>query len=247
MMEEVFQVTPYPVRPLALYALSAEGEPDLDAAALSWVGPEQARRVRACSRRETARQRLFAALFVRRVIGGRLGVSNREIRIAADSHGKPFLPGVFDLHFNLSHSGARFVLAIGPDPVGVDIERVREVNLRVARAFHPREQAYLAAIPATARREAFFDLWTRKESYLKARGMGLRCRLDSFSVVDKSGRLVDRTAGMDDEGWNLASYLWDGAFRVALAFRSGPPVPSLQRLSWEAVLEWFGADPPSPR
>lgn len=225
-------------RPFALYALAAEGEGDLDPHLLSQVDPTQARRILACRHRETARQRLIAALFARYVLGRRLALANRAIRIATDGHGKPFLPEMPDVHFNLSHSGARFALAVGPAPVGVDIERVRPVNLRVAVSFHPRERAYLAAAPPDLRQAAFFDLWTRKESYLKARGMGLRRRLDSFSVVDESGRLAGRLRG-DDEGWDLAAYVWDGAYRVALAFRSGQAAPALEPIPWAAVHDWF--------
>jgi 4'-phosphopantetheinyl transferase len=62
--------------------------------------------------------------------------------------------------------------------MGEDFDR-----LQIARHyFSPREVEALLALPAAAQKRAFFDCWTRKESYIKARGMGLSLPLDGFDV-----------------------------------------------------------------
>ncbi len=225
------------VEPLALYAVTTEGEPDPDPQWLSLLNHAQVRRVLVCRHPETARQRFFAALFVRWVLSRRLGLPNGAIDIAADPWGKPFLPAFPEIHFNLSHSGGRLVVGVGSHPLGVDVERVRVVHPRMPSTFHPREQQYLKNLPAALQPDRFIDLWTRKESYLKARGMGLRRRLDSFSVVDREGRLVGRIR--DPRGsWDVVAYLWDGEFRVAMAFPSGPKAPRLELVAWTTVANW---------
>lgn len=103
--------------------------------------------------------------------------------------GKPALaPGaqVQDLHFNLSHSQGLALYAVTRiGEIGIDVERI-EVDVareRVAeRFFSPQEVFALRALPAHLQPEAFFNCWTRKEAYVKARGDGLRIPLDSFDV-----------------------------------------------------------------
>jgi len=68
--------------------------------------------------------------------------------------------------------------------VGVDVERTNADISEdvVARCFSRSEQDQLRALPAPVRRMAFFNCWTRKEAYLKARGDGLSLRLHRFDV-----------------------------------------------------------------
>lgn len=95
-----------------------------------------------------------------------IGLRERDVTIATDVHGKPFLLGHPTWHFSLSHSGDWAVCALDDSPIGVDIERHRPTNIErlATRCFGTNE-------PLTA--EDFFSLWTRKESYLKAVGIGL--------------------------------------------------------------------------
>lgn len=81
------------------------------------------------------------------------------------------------IDFNLSHSGDWVACAVGRDcRVGVDIESPRRPHAYRALAaeyFSERECKRLAALPDQACREAFYELWTLKESYLKARKLGI--------------------------------------------------------------------------
>src|SRR5919107_90219 len=79
--------------------------------------------------------------------------------------GKPFLASHPEVHFSVSHSGDLYVVAITrAGPVGVDIERIREV----AEAEHIARRWLHGADPAH-----FFEHWTRREAHLKAIGTGL--------------------------------------------------------------------------
>jgi len=89
------------------------------------------------------------------------------------------------LSFNLSHTRGLIALAVSRDrELGVDVENLsaRSIPLDVAdRFFSAIEIEDLGRIPGHARHDRFFEYWTFKESYIKARGMGLSLPLDGFS------------------------------------------------------------------
>lgn len=99
--------------------------------------------------------------------------------------GKPYIRNKPDFHYNLSHSGNLVVLAYGSTELGVDVERIRsDVDAEGIgrRFFTPQEQQFLKD-GASDERQRFFELWTKKESYLKYLGTGLKKDLRSFSVL----------------------------------------------------------------
>ena len=114
------------------------------------------------------------------------------------------------LNFNLSHSRGFMLLAVTRGrEVGVDIELIdREfATAEVAeRFFSQREIFSLRSQPNPLQTEAFFNCWTRKEAYIKARGEGLTLPLDQFDVsLDPSGAslLENRIFPGDRTRWSL--------------------------------------------
>jgi len=109
-------------------------------------------------------------------------------KFLANVHGRPEIldrpPGVPDLRFNISHTDGLIACAvtIGRE-VGVDVEHInRPLTHDVAgRFFAPAEVADLRKLPEHEQRRAFFDYWTLKESYIKARGFGLALPLADFA------------------------------------------------------------------
>lgn len=147
------------------------------------------------SERERARRFRFPADQARFIVGRgmlrlllarQVGQPADQLRIGYENAGKPILLD-HSLPFNLAHSGGLGLLALsGRHPVGVDIERIRpsiETENIAARYFAPDEQALLGSLPAEERPTAFFHVWTRKEAYMKATGMGLYMPLETFAVL----------------------------------------------------------------
>lgn len=87
--------------------------------------------------------------------------------------GKPVFARYPDLHFNLSHSGSLALCALSDQPVGADIELVlpRRANLP---AYVFRGAEYRRYLALGGGWEAFYTLWTEKESILKYTGEGLK-------------------------------------------------------------------------
>jgi 4'-phosphopantetheinyl transferase len=150
------------------------------------------------------RRRFIAARgLLRERIAGLLGAAPEALRFAYGVAGKPSLAWPeTSLHFNVSHSGDRAVLAFSHAlELGVDIEKARDDVDHVAiseRFFSPAERRALEREPAERRSRAFFEIWTRKEAFVKARGGGLTIALDSFDVsLGEPARLL-RIAGLSE-------------------------------------------------
>lgn len=171
---------------LEVYAVQVPGgiSPPTYHKLLTCVSPDKRERISRFKRQEDALRTLFADLLIRSVLLDRYGVPNRRITFAYNPYGKPFLSFDPQCAFNVSHSGSWVVAVVGYGPlVGIDVEKIRPVTWEVARRyFAPEEYADLAAKEGLERLHYFYDLWTLKESFVKALGRGLSVPLDSFVI-----------------------------------------------------------------
>jgi 4'-phosphopantetheinyl transferase len=142
--------------------------------------PSQERRRAARLRVDAARHRfVLARSMLRRHLGATLGVDPQLLTFAAGDHGKPrlaFTEIEDPPRFNLSHSGNLVALITATAEVGIDIESLREIANaeRMARRFFSTgEQSRITRLAGAARDRAFLRIWTQKEAYLKATGLGV--------------------------------------------------------------------------
>jgi 4'-phosphopantetheinyl transferase len=115
-------------------------------------------------------------------------------RFVKNAYGRPSIDpslGVGALRFNLSHTDGMLCLLLTIDREGgadvEDADRPRKTVDVADRFFAPAEVAALRALPEDAQVARFFALWTLKESYIKARGMGLALPLDGFAFAIEPG------------------------------------------------------------
>ena len=159
-------------------------------------------------------------------------------RFRVNAYGRPEIaaepdaPEAAPLRFNLSHTAGLVacVVARGRD-VGIDVEHLWPPTFDLGIAAHHfarAERDGLEALPAEARRERFFAIWTLKEAYIKARGMGLALPLDRFAFeLDGLGALSDAPAEIhvrfepdmndDDARWLFARLRPTSAHALAVA------------------------------
>lgn len=157
------------------------------------------------------RRRFIVGRGILRILLGRyLGVPPVGISFNYTKFGRPFLPNE-NIQFNVSHSGdtALYGFARNTD-IGVDVECIRPISAMeiAARFFSPNERESLATVPERLREAAFYRCWTRKEAYLKAKGLGLETPLDSFTVsLDADGPALISVEGVPDEPrrWNFVN------------------------------------------
>lgn len=163
----------------------------------------------------TDRQNFAAGRALLRIIlGGYLAVDPNELSFAYAKNDKPLLAAAFTksgITFNVSHSGGIALYAFARErELGIDIELVKrdvDVEAIARRFFSAHEQEQLAGVPPSAKVEAFFRCWTRKEAYIKATGDGLSLPLSQFDVsitpADNDALLATRPDASEAQRWQL--------------------------------------------
>jgi 4'-phosphopantetheinyl transferase len=127
---------------------------------------------------------LCAELIVRHDIYKELGITNDAIEFKTGVNGKPYLYGKYKYEFNISHTRNAIAVAVSDKAIGVDIELIRVPDMRIANRFFSKdEMAYITEAERGSNR-AFYEIWTKKEAYIKNRGGGLAIPLSSFNVFD---------------------------------------------------------------
>ena len=133
---------------------------------------------------------LVTRALVRTVLSTYADVAPGDWRFTVNAHGRPEIasghPGAGLLSFSVSHTPGLVALGVGHGrALGVDAEHVRERQAPAGvadRFFAPSEAAALRALPEARQPRRFFEYWTLKEAYVKARSLGLSLPLRDFSV-----------------------------------------------------------------
>ncbi|MEO8353677.1 MAG: 4'-phosphopantetheinyl transferase superfamily protein [Chthoniobacteraceae bacterium] len=169
-----------------------------------WIRAERFHFTRDCDRFVAAR------VFLRRILSRYLGCGPGEIRFRRGPNGKPEIDGAATLlRFNLSHSEDLMLLAVTQvREVGVDLEALRpNAPYEISdRYFAPEDAWLIRTLPAPAKHQRFYELWTRTEALLKASGAGFA----------HGNRVVH------PERWSLLSLTPAEGFAASLAIESGP-------------------------
>ncbi|HEX9984339.1 MAG TPA: 4'-phosphopantetheinyl transferase superfamily protein [Thermoanaerobaculia bacterium] len=186
------------------------------------------------------RRYLITRALVRTVLSRYIPAAPRELLFSTNDYGRPELdnPEAKDagLSFNISHTHSLIVLGVTKErALGVDVENIstREVSIDIAdRYFAPPEVAVLTAAPKDEQQYRFFEYWTFKESYIKARGMGLSLPLDKFSFqYPDEGAVeiaIDPALADDPARWQFWQFRPTPEYLVAIcAERIGAQTPRL--------------------
>jgi len=131
-------------------------------------------------------QHIITRLFLRLCLARYADEEPQNLEFAAQPQGKPYITNSkLPLFFNLSHSGSFAVLAVSrTSEIGVDIETIRKHDFWgiAERFFHPDEFAFLKTKNHVDSEKFFYQLWTLKEAFLKALGLGIGAGLESINI-----------------------------------------------------------------
>lgn len=154
---------------------------------LQMVSPNKREQIECFHRLEDAQRTLLADVLIRGIISHKLGLPNKDIAFGLNEYGKPSLLSHPNFHFNLSHSGQYVACVVGDSAVGIDVEEIKQADLKIAeRFFTENETRYILSRPDNEQSKAFYRIWTMKEAYIKREGKGLSIPLNSFNVLIES-------------------------------------------------------------
>jgi len=205
--------------------------PDVDALP-TWVDAhilsfdEQARAER-ISHIPTRNQFVRCRLLLRTLLASRLDCSPSAIAFTIAPDGKPHLANRADRHFfNVSHTEGLIAIAIGPRPLGIDVEVHRDHRDRaglVDRYFAIEERQQYHALPEALKPAAFLRGWTCKEALLKGTGAGVRDLQNC--AIDLDPRLPPRVLRhTDSQPWRLAILPTPNGIAGALALATNEEI-----------------------
>lgn len=169
---------------------------------------------------------------LRTILGQYLEIAADSVKFVYDAFGKPQLVDAA-LSFNVAHSADSTLVAVSrAGQLGVDIERMRNVEASLAIAaknFHGNELKAMQAANAAELPSVFLRCWTRKEAILKCMGIGLGYPLAAFNVLTEPP--VDTPIELPAHDSHATSHYWlydldpSGDYRAAVAanFASSPP------------------------
>ena len=184
---------------------------------LGFVSDDKRERIGRFRKMEDAQRSLAGDLLARSLLCSRLKLRNDELTFTTNAYGKPSLQNAADVHFNLSHAGDWVVCALDDRPVGIDVEIIQPIDLGIADRFFSREElADLHAKPAGERLDAFFDLWTLKESYMKAVGKGMSLPLDAFSIRKAASGKYKVACTSEPEDYAFRVYSPEQGYKLAV-------------------------------
>ena len=205
---------------------------ELESNCLSWLTKTETKRYHRYTYDYHRKQFLLGRMLIRNSLSKYADIEPQDWKFEENEYGKPAIVSsqqAQPLFFNLSHSSERLVLAISAHAgIGIDIEssnKPRRVVKIADRYFSSTEVEELLALPEADQLTRFYELWTLKEAYIKACGLGLAIPLRQFSYSFPSEYrvLINFAEEHNDDAslWQCWQIEVSGPFKMALAVKSG--------------------------
>lgn len=134
--------------------------------------------------------------------------------VKKNPYGKPYLAEFPDIRYSLSHAGGIAACVVSDRECGIDCEAVRPLRPNVLkRAFSERERQLIGEAPPEQRDLLFFRLWTLKEAYVKALGIGISYPLHTAEFSFEDGSITTHI-----NGYGFRQYMISGGKYVVSVF-----------------------------
>ncbi|ARO67317.1 Uncharacterized protein B5E39_5163 [Bacillus cereus] len=162
-----------------------------------------------------AQRGLFSELLIRYIIRKK-GYLGQEIHFEVNRYGKPSFSKIPEFEFNISHSGEWIVCAVDQHPVGIDVELISAIDFDIAHQFFTTKECKYIFSSDEQKLSRFYEIWTLKESYIKAIGQGLSIPLNSFSIIKHDSYFTVETEKLMDGPIYLSQIQLDTAYKLAV-------------------------------
>ena len=171
-------------------------------------------------------KRLAGRAHLRRILSRYTQTDPSEISFSYENNRKPVLANHPNLSFNLSHSGNIGLIAVTHSRrIGIDLEYLeaeRPFSEIAERFLSKSENDFINEHPEEERPQAFYQVWTLNEAYLKALGTGFSVSSNDFSVIPNGpkGQLLNKTMLLEDTPgtWIFETLEIGPAYKGAICF-----------------------------
>ncbi len=192
---------------------------------------------------EQDRRRFFTTkIGLKILLAQYLNIAPQKLKFVTNAYGKPALENQ-SLQFNLSHTKNNILYAFYTHfPIGVDLEYMRKdldfegmANL----VFHPTEIKKWSNLDKNQKIDAFFQLWTLKEAYIKAIGQGFSYPVKTLALPDTDCPFSLLTKE-NNYYWSFYPITVDQAFKAAITLPSQTSV-TIHCFTFENIEKWHQA------
>lgn len=194
---------------------------------LPLLSPERQRKIKEYASHSQKIHSLLAELLIRQELAQAHHVSPADIALGYTEYGRPVWTGKTDCCFSVSHSNNRILFVQHTAPIGTDLEMIRPTKLHAARRFFAPAE-YDAVLHSSDPNRTFFEIWTKKEAYVKMLGTGLYSPLTSFNVLEDE--LSQRFTTLSCDGFQLA-VCCDQTPSIAITYKTDAQLMSLYESS----------------
>lgn len=127
---------------------------------------------------------LFSGLLICTEAYKQSGIKSNEIQFEYNEHGKPSIKNMPEFYFSVSHSGNCVAFVSDNSPIGIDTEEISDARIEIAKRFFSQNE-YKYILESKNQNISFYEIWTKKEAYVKLLGTGLSTPLSSFDVTEE--------------------------------------------------------------
>lgn len=126
-------------------------------------------------------------------------LNEKNLIVKENKYGKLFFENKKDIKFNLSHSKDTAIAVISNKEIGCDIEKLRKYDEKIAKKYFSKKENDFINLSIN-KDESFTRVWTLKESFLKAIGVGLIQNMNEISIIPND-IFIEIKQTIDDRKW----------------------------------------------
>ncbi|WP_106767079.1 4'-phosphopantetheinyl transferase family protein [Paenibacillus faecalis] len=184
---------------------------------LKIVDQSKQRKIEKFMKKEDKYRGLLSDLLIRRLVACKTSKPIHSIKFVYNKFGKPFIDDC-DIMFNLSHSGKWVVCVLGETCVGIDVEEITPIDFNICKyVFSEQEYQQYLLQPQELQKNFFFDIWTLKESFVKALGLGLSIPPNSFSMnINNMDGHISIVQNISNDTFYFKQYLLEDTYKLSV-------------------------------
>lgn len=190
-----------------------------------WLGKmnkQRREKVLRCKNKNDKCRSLLAGILLRNALE-REGISYEDEKFGLNCDGKPILLTHPEIHFSISHSENYVGCIISDRTVGVDLEyskkslfldgNEKRLEAVAKKCLSQAEWEQFSKNDIEKKKKLFLEYWTKKESFSKAMGKGLKMK---FSQIDTESNAKDYWTVWTTDGYCVSIYISDGEYEELL-------------------------------